>query len=112
MHEALAAHAFRTEILCRQLDKPQGAIIDQPARSLRLDSGERQNHLRCLGFPPPLDGLTARTGSSKWTLPAAGRPQAEVGLLCMIGVLEREVRQEIERAALRPAQSKPTRIGR
>ena len=101
--EALAAQAFPVG----QLDKLKCAIIDHAARSPRLDSGELQSHLRGIGFSAALDGLLARTGSSKWTLPAAGLAQAEEGLLHVMGVLRErnEVRAEIDEAALRLQQS-------
>jgi DNA primase len=90
-----------------QLDKIKVAIIDHAARSPRLDSGELQNHLRGIGFSAALDGLMARTGSSKSTLPAAGIAQAEEGLLHVMGVLRErnEVKGEIDEAALRLQQS-------
>src|SRR5262249_52755422 len=64
-------------------------------------------HLRGIGFSAALDGLMARTGSSKWTLPAAGLAQAEEGLLHVMGVLRErnEVRAEIDEAALRLQQT-------
>jgi hypothetical protein len=70
-----------------------------------------QNHLRSQGFSGALDGipndLGARVGSSKWTLPAAGLGQAEVGLLHVTDVLrERDaVRGDIDQAAHRLRQS-------
>jgi DNA primase len=94
-----------------QLDKLKAAIIDHAARSPRLDprveSGELRNHLRGIGFSAALDGLMARTGSSKSTLPAAGIAQAEEGLLHVMGVLRErnEVQGEIGEAALRLQQS-------
>jgi hypothetical protein len=101
--ETLAAQAFPAG----QLDKLKCAIIDHAARSPRLDSEELQNHLRSLGFSAALDGLMARTGSSKWTLPTAGLDQAEEGLLHVMGVLRErnEVRGEIDEAALRLQES-------
>ncbi|HVT53067.1 MAG TPA: DNA primase [Dongiaceae bacterium] len=101
--ETLAAQAFPAG----QLDKLKCAIIDHAARSPRLDSEELQNHLRSLGFSAALDGLLARTGSSKWTLPTAGLDQAEAGLLHVMGVLRErnEVRGEIDEAALRLQES-------
>ena len=101
--EALAAQAFPAG----QLDKLKCAIRDHAARVPRLDSGELQSHLRGIGFSAALDGLLARTGSSKWTLPAAGLAQAEEGLLHVMGVLRErnEVRAEIDEAALRLQQS-------
>jgi DNA primase len=101
--ETLAAQAFPAG----QLDKLKCAIIDHAARSPRLDSEELQNHLRTLGFSALLDGLLARTGSSKWTLPTAGLDQAEEGLLHVMGVLRErnEVRGEIDEAALRLQES-------
>jgi len=101
--EALAAQAFPAG----QLDKLKAAIIDHAARSPRLDSTEMQNHLRSLGFSAALDGLLARTGSSKWTLPGAGFAQAEEGLLHVMGVLRErnEVRGELKEAALRLQKS-------
>jgi DNA primase len=97
--ETLAAQAFPAG----QLDKLKCAIIDHAARSPRLDSGELQNHLRALGFSAVLDGLMARTGSSKLTLPSAGLDQAEEDFLHVMGVLRErnEVRGEINEAALR-----------
>jgi hypothetical protein len=101
--ETLAAQAFPAG----QLDKLKRAIIDHAARSPRLDSEELQNHLRSLGFSAALDGLLARTGSSKWTLPTAGLDQAEEGLLHVMGVLRErnEVRGEIDEAAHRLQES-------
>ncbi|HVO03157.1 MAG TPA: DNA primase [Candidatus Cybelea sp.] len=101
--EALAAQAFPAG----PLDKLKCAIIDHATRSPRLDSGELQNHLKGLGYSAALDGVVARTGSSKWTLPAAGLAQAEEGLLHVMGVLRErnEVRGDIDEAALRLRQS-------
>lgn len=103
LRKTLAAQAFPAG----QLDKLKCAIIDHAARSPRLDSEELQNHLRTLGFSALLDGLLARTGSSKWTLPTAGLDQAEEGLLHVMGVLRErnEVRGEIDEAALRLQES-------
>jgi DNA primase len=101
--ETLAAQAFPAG----QLDKLKCAIIDHAARSPRLDSEELQNHLRSLGFSAALDGLLARTGSSKWTLPTAGLDQAEAGLLHVMGVLRErdEVRTGFDRDARRLQRS-------
>jgi DNA primase len=101
--ETLAAQAFPAG----QLDKLKCAIIDHAARAPRLDSEELQNHLRTLGFSAVLDGLLARTGSSKWTLSSARLDQAEEGLLHVMGVLRErnEVRGEIDEAALRLRES-------
>jgi len=97
--KGLAAEALRAG----QLDKPEAAIIDQPARSQRLDSGALQNHLRDLGFPPP----SVLCGAHRQQLrnPSAGRrlARAEEGLLHVMGVLREryEVRTEFERGARR-----------
>jgi hypothetical protein len=53
-----------------------------------------------LGFSATLDGLMARTGSSKFTLPSAGVALAEEGLLHVMAVLrEPEVDAELKAAA-------------
>lgn len=64
-----------------QLDKPEAAIIDQPARPQRLDSGALQNHLRDLGFPPP--SAVCGADRQQQTNPSAGRQLARAveGLL-------------------------------
>ena len=82
------------------LDKLRAAVIDLAARHPQLDSGQLQNHLRDLGFSAALDGLMARTGSSKFTLPSAGVAQAEEGLLHVMAMLrEQEVDAELKDAA-------------
>ncbi len=82
------------------LDNLRAAVIDLAARHPQLDSGQLQNHLRDLGFSAALDGLMARTGSSKFTLPSAGVAQAEEGLLHVMAVLrEPEVDAELQAAA-------------
>ncbi|GAB2178454.1 hypothetical protein DLREEDagr8_40120 [Dongia sp. agr-C8] len=97
--KGLAAEALRAG----QLDKPEAAIIDQPARPQRLDSGALQNHLRDLGSPPPsavcgADRLQQRN-------PSAGRHLARAveGLLHVMGVLRErdEVRTGFEGSARR-----------
>lgn len=94
--EALAALHLAGGVL----DKLRAAVIDLAARNPQLDSGQLQNHLRDLGFSAALDGLMARTGSSKFTLPSAGVAQAEEGLLHVMAVLrEPEVDAELKAAA-------------
>ena len=54
-----------------QLDKAEAAIIDQPARPQRLDSGALQNHLGNLGFPPP--SVACGADRQQQRNPSAGR---------------------------------------
>ena len=86
-----------------QLDKPEAAIIDQPARPQRLDSGVLQNHLRDLGFPPP--SAVCGADRQQQRNPSAGRQLARAveGLLHVMGVLRErdEVRTGFERSARR-----------
>ena len=95
-NEALAA----LHLPAGMLDKLRAAVIDHAARHPQLDSDQLQNHLRDLGFSATLDGLMARTGSSKFTLPSAGIALAEEGLLHVMAVLrEPEVDAELKAAA-------------
>jgi hypothetical protein len=81
--KGLAAQAFPAG----HLDKPEAAIIDQPARPQRLDSGARQNHLRDLGFCAALDGLRRGPAAAMKPFRRPGLAQAEEGLLHVMGVL-------------------------
>lgn len=68
-----------------RLDKPEAAIIDQPARPQRLDSEAVQNHLRDLGFPPALGVLWRGPAAAKEPFRRPALARAEEGLLHVIG---------------------------
>jgi len=86
-----------------QLDKPEAAIIDQPACPQRLDSGALQNHLRTLGFSAALDGLRRGPAAAKEPFRRPALARAEEGLLHVMGVLRErdEVRTGFDRSARR-----------
>jgi hypothetical protein len=97
--KGLAAQAFPAG----QLDKPEAVIIDQPARSQRLDSGALQNHLRDLGFCAALGGLWRGPAAAMKPFRRPGLAQAEEGLLHVMGVLRErdEVREGFDESARR-----------
>ena len=99
--KALAAQAFPGG----HLDKAEAGIIDQPARSQRLDSGALQNHLRDLGFSAVLEGLWRGPAAAKEPFRRPGLAQAEEGLLHVMGMLQ-------ERDAVREEFDQSTRDGR
>jgi len=86
-----------------QLDKPEAAIIDQPACPQRLDSGALQNHLRALGFSAVLGGLRCGPAAAKEPFCRPALARAVEGLLHVMGVLRErdEVRTGFERSARR-----------
>ena len=70
-----------------ELDRLKGAIIDLAAREPHLDAAGFRNHLKNVGLAGTLEGLAARTGHNKFTLPAADMLSAEEGVLHVIGLL-------------------------
>lgn len=86
-----------------QLDKPEAAIIDQPARPQRLDSGALRNHLRDLGFSAALSALWCGPAAAKEPFRRPALARAEEGLLHVMGVLRErdEVRTGFDRSARR-----------
>jgi len=97
--KGLAAEALPAGLL----DKPEAAIIDQPARPQRLDSGALQNHLRDLGFSAVLGGLQRGPAAAKEPFRRPALARAEEGLLHVMGVLRErdEVRTGFDRSARR-----------
>jgi hypothetical protein len=101
--KALAAQALSAG----QLDKPEAAIIDQPACPQRLDSGALQNHLRALGLSAALEGLWRGPAAAKEPFRRPAVARAEEGLLHVMGVLRErdEVRTGFDRDARRLQRS-------
>jgi hypothetical protein len=97
--KGLAAEALPAGLL----DKPEAAIIDQPARPQRLDSDALQNHLRDLGFSAALRALWRGPAAAKEPFRRPAVARAEEGLLHVMGVLRErnEVRTGFERGARR-----------
>jgi hypothetical protein len=81
--KGLAAEALQA----RQLDKAEAAIIDQPARPQRLDSGALQNHLGDLGFSAAPRPLWCGPAAAKEPFRRSAMARAEEGLLHVMGVL-------------------------
>jgi DNA primase len=84
------------------LDSLKGAIIDLAAREPHLDAAGFRNHLKDVGFAGTLEGLAARTGHNKFTLPTADMVSAEEGLLHVLGLLRERlsVKPEVTAMAL------------
>jgi hypothetical protein len=97
--KGLAAEAFQAG----QLDKPEAAIIDQPARPQRLDSGVLQNHLGGLGFSAAPRPLWCGPAAAKEPFRRSAMARAEEGLLHVMGVLRErnEVRTGFDRGTRR-----------
>ena len=87
-----------------QLDKPEAAIIDQPARPQRLDSGAVQNHLGDLGFSATLGALWRGPAAAKEPFRRPAVARAVEGLLHVMGVLRErdEVRTGLKSGTRRP----------
>ena len=86
-----------------ELDRLKGAIIDLAAREPHLDAAGFRNHLKDAGFAGTLEGLAARTGHNKFTLPSADVISAEEGLLHVIGLLRERLSVKPEVAAMAQA---------
>jgi DNA primase len=85
------------------LDSLKGAIIDLAAREPHLDAAGFRNHLNDVGFAGTLEGLAARTGHNKFTLPAADMRSAEEGLLHVMGLLRERLSVKPEVTAMAQA---------
>jgi len=85
------------------LDSLKGAIIDLAAREPHLDAAGFRNHLNNVGFAGTLEGLAARTGHNKFTLPAADMRSAEEGLLHVMGLLRERLSVKPEVTAMAQA---------
>lgn len=85
------------------LDSLKGAIIDLAAREPHLDAAGFRNHLNDMGFAGTLEGLAARTGHNKFTLPAADMRSAEEGLLHVMGLLRERLSVKPEVTAMAQA---------
>jgi DNA primase len=85
------------------LDSLKGAIIDLAAREPHLDSAGFRNHLNDVGLAGTLEGLAARTGHNKFTLPAADLISAEEGLLHVLGLLRERLSVKPEVTAMAQA---------
>jgi len=92
-----------------ELDRLKGAIIDLAAREPHLEAAGFRNHLKDVGFAGTLEGLAARTGHNKFTLPAADAVSAEEGLLHVIGLLRERLSVKPEMTAT--AQALETAMG-
>jgi hypothetical protein len=103
--KGLAAEALQAG----QLDKPEAAIIDQPARPQRLDLGALQNHLGDLGFSAALRPLWCGPAAAKEPFRRSAMARAVEGLLHVMGVLRErnEVRTGFDRGTRR---SQPIRL--
>lgn len=86
-----------------ELDRLKGAIIDLAAREPHLDAAGFRNHLKDVGFAGTLEGLAARTGHNKFTLPTADMVSAEEGLLHVIGLLRERLSVKPEVTAMAQA---------
>jgi DNA primase len=86
-----------------ELDRLKGATIDLAAREPHLDAAGFRNHLKDAGFAGTLEGLAARTGHNKFTLPSADVISAEEGLLHVIGLLRERLSVKPEVAAMAQA---------
>jgi DNA primase len=82
-----------------ELDRLKGATIDLAAREPHLDAAGFRSHLKDVGFAGTLEGLAARTGHNKFTLPSADLRSAEEGLLHVIGLLRERLSVKPEMTA-------------